>query len=49
MMKQVHRIWPSAAAALERIAKLEGKKPSDCLSQLILDYEKGLYFEPPKK
>lgn len=46
-MKEVHRIWASAAAALERIAAREGKKPSEVLSQLVLDYEAGLEFPAP--
>lgn len=44
MTKAVHRIWPSAQKALEEIVKREGGKPSDVISQLLIDYLAGLDF-----
>ena len=40
----VHRISDKAETALRRIAKDEGRKPAEVLSQLIIDYEEGLKF-----
>lgn len=40
----VHRIHDAAEAALQRVVKLEGKKPSEVLADLIIEYERGLSF-----
>jgi hypothetical protein len=43
----VHRITDAAEAALQHVARREGKKPSEVLSELIIDYLKGLEFDRP--
>jgi hypothetical protein len=43
-VKQVQRIWPSAADALAQIIAIEGGKASDVVSQLIIDYRDGMGF-----
>lgn len=45
----VHRIDDNAEALLRKIAKEEGQKPAQWLSQLIKDYAKGLTFDGKSK
>lgn len=40
----VHRIDDNAECLLQAIAKREGKRPGEWLSQLIRDYAQGMEF-----
>jgi hypothetical protein len=47
MPMAVHRISDRAEAALQRLAKKAGQKPSQFLHDRILDFEAGEEFTPP--
>lgn len=42
----VHRLDDNAEALLQKLAKEEGMKPGEWLSQLVKDYAKGKEFKP---
>ncbi|MES2814487.1 MAG: hypothetical protein V4720_06295 [Pseudomonadota bacterium] len=44
MPKSVHRLTPYAAECAERIAASEGRKTAEFISNLIVDYARGLTF-----